>query len=379
AKWLYFYDFVNNDFTEFHPNLVTAENVERVGCHDGPDTPCENVSSFDRSYGPGEPPGTRRSDGAILRQIGTDLQLFDLYFYGALPLPLLEDKQLTFKVGRQTINWGESTALVINSLNQVNAVNANNLTRTGFDLSELYVPSGMLTLSTELFEATTIEAFYGYEWEPLEIPAPGSFYSFADAGTNNTVGVASISFGGPAEDPDRVAAPLNNPLSGLTNTTTSILRRPDNEARDSGQYGFTVKYFAEWLNNGTELAFYFMNYHSKLPYVSFYAADESCARQGADHSQDGGEDINATNGIELLLACPDLPLVHQPDHVDARTATSNAVPIDTVQFQFEYPEDLKLYGISFNTTMGDFSIQGEVAYRPDSPLQVDLQDLTFHA
>src|SRR5688572_26616949 len=24
AKWLYFYDFVNNDFTEFHPNWITA-------------------------------------------------------------------------------------------------------------------------------------------------------------------------------------------------------------------------------------------------------------------------------------------------------------------------------------------------------------------
>ena len=38
--------------------------------------------------------------------------------------------------GWQVINWGESTALVINSLNQANPVNANNLFRVGFDLTQ---------------------------------------------------------------------------------------------------------------------------------------------------------------------------------------------------------------------------------------------------
>jgi hypothetical protein len=38
-----------------------------------------------------------------------------------------------------------------------------------------------------------------------------------------------------------------------------------------------------------------------------------------------------------------------------------------------------MYGFSFNTTVGDISLQGEIAYRPNMPLQVDTQDLTFHA
>jgi hypothetical protein len=411
AKWLYFYDWVNNDFDEYHPNMITAENRDRVGCtEDSGGTPddgsadCLNTTNFDRSYGPGEPTRRKRTDGETLRQIGTDLQMFDYYMYGSFDLPFFEEMPVSFKVGNQTINWGESTALVINSVNQVNPVNANNLFRTGFDLSELFVPTGMAFFSIEPFESATIEAFYGYEWKPVEIPAPGSFFSFADVGTNNAGDYASISFGGPAEDPDvcdqdgvaggpsgtgsggplgsdpysnpvsGCGSPQNNPLSGLTNTSLTIRRIDDNEARDTGQWGFSFKYFADWLNNGTELAFYFMNYHSQLPYVSTYSTVASCARA---EGNDGG--IDATNGLELLAACPDLPVVYAGDSAAARGATSNAVPIDTVRFQLEYPEDIHLFGFSFNTTVGDISLQGEVAYRPDMPLQVDTQDLTFHA
>src|SRR3546814_16226429 len=35
--------------------------------------------------------------------------------------------------------------------------------------------------------------------------------------------------------------------------------------------------------------------------------------------------------------------------------------------------------MSFNTTLGDWSLQGELAYRPDAPMQVDLEDLAFAA
>lgn len=382
AKWLYFYDFVNNDFTETHPNRVTAENRDRTGITG--DLTGANLL-FDRVYGPGELVREQRTNSEVLRQIGTDLQLFDVYFYGRLPLG--EEKELSFKVGRQTINWGESTVLVINSINQVNAVNVNNLFRVGFDLSELFTPSNMVFLSTEPFENATIEAFYGLEWEPVEIPAPGGYYSFADIGSNNAVDSAMITFGGGAEDHDicptglnpdsGCGRQLNNSLAGLTNTSTRIQRLADNEPDGMGQFGVSLKYFAEALGNGTEFGFYFLNYHSKLPYLSEYAADASCAR-----SEGNALGLDAHSGPELLLACPDLPLTHPSAVIpgaDPTDATSNAVPIDTVKFQLEYPENIQMYGVSFNTTVGDLSLQGEVAYRPNLPLQVDAEDLTFTA
>jgi hypothetical protein len=324
AKWLYFYDFVNNDFTEFHPNFVTRANQDRVGCTSAPDSPCQNVTGYDRAYGPGEPTYTQRRDGEVLRQIGTDLQLHDWYVYGTTLLPFWEDRTLTWKLGNQTLNWGESTALVINSLNQVNPVNVNNLFRVGFDLSELFIPIGMAYLSMEPAEATTVEVFYSYDWKPTEIPAPGSFFSFADLGTNNALDYASISFGGPAEtngdkcptgapDPDDpyqyynprsgCNSPANNPLSGLTGTSLTIRRKPDVEARKGGQYGLSVKYFAEAFNNGTEFGFYFLNYHSQLPYVSFYSTMPSCAR--AEGNALGGDSRNFNDLLFLHCNDPD--------------------------------------------------------------------------
>src|SRR3546814_15997462 len=55
------------------------------------------------------------------------------------------------------------------------------------------------------------------------------------------------------------------------------------------------------------------------------------------------------------------------------------VGFDTAKLQVEYPQNIKLYGMSFNTTLGDWSLQGELAYRPDAPMQVDLEDLAFAA
>ena len=45
----------------------------------------------------------------------------------------------------------------------------------------------------------------------------------------------------------------------------------------------------------------------------------------------------------------------------------------TARYFFEYPEDIQLYGISFNTEIGatGISVQGEVSYRNDVPLQID--------
>eukprot|EP00439_Symbiodinium_sp_Y106_P088017 s1_g553.t1 len=80
----------------------------------------------------------------------------------------------------------------------------------------------------------------------------------------------------------------------------------------------------------------------------------------------------------------------------AQTATSGAVPVlvdgaetlvptvpdggpESLGLFLEYPEDIKLFGVSFNTTVGDWGVQGEVAYRHDQPLQLDTDQITIAA
>ena len=45
----------------------------------------------------------------------------------------------------------------------------------------------------------------------------------------------------------------------------------------------------------------------------------------------------------------------------------------------EYPEDIQLVGGSFNTTVSGISLQGEVSYKANQPLQVDDVELLFAA
>lgn len=375
ARWMFFYDTVNNDFTENHPNRLTPENAATSG-HPASDRdwvfPLLRPLYFPNStiYGAGSPVEEQRTNGELLSQIGTDFQMLDYvlsteFYLGDLPIQV--------KAGRQTISWGESTLLVVNSLNQINPPNANNLFRVGFQLEEVFTPVGLFALSTDIGLAT-LSAFYQYDWEPLEIPAPGSFFSFIDVGTNNLGDTVNLSFGGAAEDPHGLATPQNNPLALITPTNLTAARRPDNTPSDSGQFGASLKYYFDSLFGGTEVGLYYLRYHSRLPYVSFYASDASCARRE-------GNDMNldASSTLEFFQACDDLPVNRVLAGGDPSAATSDAAPIGSVEFQLEYPEALQMFGISFNTSIGDWSFQGEVAYRPDAPLQVDDVDLVFAA
>ena len=382
ARALFFHDFVNNELKDYHPNRLTAENAatsgfaansvnnaglgrgDSVPCgarNPNPGTPCGLV------YGAGQVVRSKR-DSETLRQIGQGFQLLDAVAYGKVALT--ENQELTVKFGRQTINWGESTLLVINSINQAQPVNANNFLRTGFQVEEVFSPQTSLYLSGQPLEGLTFETFYQFEWSPVEIPAKGSYFSFADLGTDSAGDFVNASFGGSAEDSDGVGFLLDNSLSGLTNTSTRVERLRDREPKNFGltnQFGASLKYYAEWLNNGSELGLYFLNYHSKLPYISAFAALDSCGR-------------NSRSSTQFVTDCPDIPLLHQAtDPGNPSGATSDPILFDTAKIQLEYPENIQMIGFSFNTTVGEFSIQGEVAYRPDLPLQVDVEDLLFAA
>ena len=137
------------------------------------------------------------------------------------------------------------------------------------------------------------------------------------------------------------------------------------------QYGIKLDYYADGINNGTDFSLYFENYHSRLPYASLFSAYPSCA-------YDSGNALhqNATDIVSLLQDCPNFPLFAPGNPTQA---TSSALNVQTVRFMLEYPEDIHLVGASFNTTVGSYSIQGEVAYRPNKPMQVDAHDLAFAA
>ncbi len=370
ARALFFYDAVNNSFTQTQPNELTPQNINNPNVGVNATQPVGLPYPGGKVFGPGALVREQRTGGEELRQIGTNLEYLDSYFYGKLPIPYSDDKKLSFKIGRQTVNWGESTTLVINSINQANPVNVNNFYRIGTQVEEDFVPINMLDLSFEPIENGTVEAFYQLEWKPVEIAAPGSYFSDIDVGTHNIGKTINVSFGTSAYDPDGLGSLQYNPLALLTNTTLTVQRDPDRAARSSGQFGVKLDYYADNLNNGTDLSAYFMRYNSRLPYASFISANASCARAA------GNATHNDANGLASFLQdCPGIPLLAG----SPAAATSSVAALDSPKLLLEYPNGIDLIGASFNTTVGSWSIQGEVAYRPDLPLQVDEQDLAFAA
>lgn len=377
AKVIGIYDPVNYRFDETHPNRITEDNFLDVGyvaagvplAGGRPDGyPC----SPDRSllqpcglvYGPGARVKERRRDSRTLKQIGLGLQILDLNVSGVVALPGGYD--LSLRVGRQQVIWGEATVQFFDSINVLNAPNLNNFFRIGGNgLDDFYQPINAVSFAITPTDNLNVSGWYALEFQPTELPAEGGFYSPVNLSTKNGgPDYVTIGFGNLTEDPDGVGRILDNPLTAITNTTSRGQRLSDQKPNDiSNNVGLKLAYTADWLNNGTNLALYYANYTSRTPMLSVWSTDRSCGK-------------DATDAASFALACPDMPVLHLPIN-DPAGATDSALSLENIKVRFEYPENVQMYGFSFNTSFGDVSFQGEAAYRPNDPLQVDVVDLVF--
>lgn len=321
-----FFDPLNDDFDERH--TYTAYQPART----------ERPENIDRRY----------AEGA---------KLYDAYLQYAFTIG---ERQGTFSVGSQTVRWGESTFIALNSIAEVNPEDSNILHMPGAEFNEVFRPVPVVLLSADLFENVSTEIFYQLQWKRTEPDARGSFYADSDVAGGGRY--AMVSLGQFGEDPDGIghfAGPL-----GLISGSSARALVDERSARDSGQYGIRLNYFAEWLNGGTELGFYYMNYHSRLPYASVYATDDSCTRDHADLLSA----YVACNGFNGSLPLPKL----QPGQ-----PRGEPLPVDTLRLVLDYPEDIHLFGVSFNTNVGAWSLAGEYSFRDNLPLQVQLTDVIF--
>ena len=296
-------------------------------------------------------------------QFGSDFIVQDLFLSRVFNI---FDRYAEVRVGRHRLNWGESTALVLNSINTVNPPDQRLTRIPGFDLSEPFQGVGMVSLQTELTLNTSMEAYYQYEWRPAIIDAPGTFYSTSDTfgGEDSDGYYAMLSFGKAPEDPRNIYSSEDNPEDPFSLGSASgrtLNRLPDREAPDEGQFGVSLRYYAENLNGGTEFGLYYSKYHSRIPSASFIAAQPSCA----------GDSVNI---VELAVACG----VLQGD-IGTLRLSGEPLPVDTAGVFAEYPEDIQTYGISFNTTIGGIAWSGEYSFRPNLPVQIHTVDLTFAA
>jgi len=290
---------------------------------------------------------------SIERDFAEGFNLYDAYLQYNFSFG---EKNGLISVGQQTVRWGESNLLAINSLSEINPPNAAALHMPGSEISEVFQPVPLVLLSTDLVENVSAELIYQFGWKPVQADPRGSFYADTDLAGGGKYGY--ISLGQFGEDPNSQNKPAGT--LGLISSTAFTVALREEDARDQGQYGVRLNYLADWLNNGTELSVYFLNYHSRYPYASIQAAQESCAR-------------TSTNAVDAYVACggfngtlPGIPGLQQ-----------EPLPIGTMQASLVYPEDIQMYGFSFNTNIGSWSLAGEYSFRPNVPLQVHITDVIF--
>jgi hypothetical protein len=246
-------------------------------------------------------------------------QLLDAFLYHNYNLG---DLPGSFRVGKQVVSWGEST-FIGNSINSINPIDVSAFRRPGAEIKEGLIPVNMIYLSQSLTDNLSAEAFYQLEWDQTVADNCGTFFSTSDVVADGCV--------------DRlVVAGPDLPPGESTNTggTLYIPRAGDRDARDSGQFGVALRWFVTELND-TEFGAYAMNYHSRGPVFS-----------------------------------------------TIRTTTPSAAIIPGApgaRYFIEYPEDIRLYGLSFQTNIEGTSLAGEVSFRPNMPLQLNSTDLSFAA
>jgi len=256
--------------------------------------------------------------------------LLDAYIFTGF---YLGETAVDLRLGKQVVNWGESS-FIQGGINAVNPVDAAAFRRPGAEVKEGLLPVNMIFANIGLTDNLSVEAFYQLEFEPTVIDSCGTYFSTADF----------LAEGCDVLVVDPTAGTVDK---GLYDVGIYADRGTDEMASDDGQFGVAFKYYAESLN-ATEFGLYYMNYHSRLPYAS--------AEAGAFSS-----------GSPLAPA-PFLPKSH-PSYVEGYNP----------QYHSAYPEDIQLFGLSFNTTVSEWAVSGEVSHRLDMPLQINGSDLLASA
>jgi Protein of unknown function (DUF1302) len=283
-------------------------------------------------------------------RVGQDARMLDAFVAKSF---VVGDRNLRFRAGNQVISWGEST-FIPNSINSINPVDLVKLRTPGAEIKEAFLPTSSVWGSFEITKNASVEAFALFNFDKTKIDPKGSYWSNNDFASDDADKVF-LSFGRRKDLTGRGATNPVPPTTGALYTSAAALygpfdpaaaiwapRGPDQNASDHGQYGVAFRYLASQLNN-TEFAFYYMNYHSRIPFLSGYKGTTS----------------------SVLTGGPLIPTVCSV------AALSGLCGSGTASYFVVYPENIRLAGMSFNT-QGPFgtALQGEISYRPNQPLAI---------
>lgn len=246
---------------------------------------------------------------------GRSIDLLDAFVFANFDIG---DIPTTVRVGKQVINWGESL-VIQGGINQFNSIDVGAIRTPGAELKEALLPEESVYVNFALPYDLSLEAFYAFNWRRTELDPVGSFFSGVDFFGRGGTYITTAGLGAA----DNITDPNVIPAA------------PGQMADDQGQFGVKLGHWATWLNDGTELAAYYVNYHSKVPYLEY------------------------SNGFSPAVA-----------------GLFGVPPGTPAQFYREvYPEDIEYAGASFATTIEGIAVSGEALYSWNMPLQISSGEI----
>jgi hypothetical protein len=334
---------------------------------------------------------------------GKYLRLLDAFVYGRWDLG---GHELDVRAGNQVVNWGESTFIQGGINAAINHFDVSALRVPGSELREAYLPQEMLKVSFGVTENLTAEAIALFDWDPTQPEPVGTYFSSNDfvpqGGKQVFLGFGAYSDQG--TDFTSLGGPFIENFQAVSRSRSTV-------PSDSGQYGASLRWFMPDFAQGTELGFYFVNYHSKLPVISgrtgtqagignslgtlttviataqglasglpFDTAVAIATNAGVNAAAANGGDLSPETAAGYAAIAGNTVLAGGSVSGQA-TALATHEYAQTAHYFTEYPDDIQLLGLSFNTQLGTtgVALQGEVSYRQDVPLQFDDVELLFAA
>ncbi|MBP7640673.1 MAG: DUF1302 domain-containing protein, partial [Thauera sp.] len=244
--------------------------------------------------------------------VGQYVRLYDLWVSKEFDLG---ERRGRMRFGNQVVSWGESL-FMIGGINSNVAMDLQRLSSPGVQLKEAFLPSPALSVAANLGSGLNLEAYYQFQWKPYSFPPAGTYFSMADTfdkGRDNLLYFApdpasQILAAGGRVTPATLAAKRAEMIDG--GTAFPVLE--DDEPGDSGQFGVSLKYRPEGWD--VDLGLYYQRFHDKTPNVQYWNANGS------------------------------------------------------TRMYFE--EDRELYGISANTSVGNWAVGAELSYRPEDAVSL---------
>jgi len=254
-------------------------------------------------------------EGAQARSRFSGVALDNLYVRGRQPI---SDLPFEWVLGWQKLDWG-NRYIVIGGLRDLNPIDIPSLTRPGVlqREQETRIPVPQIFARLGVAQSTAIEGFYQFHFERNAPNQCGTFYSgvdwYSDGCNAVTVGAGS----------DRTAL-----------ATGSFLKRAQNVfPSDFGQWGAAITHTVdEWA---TKFGLYATQFHSRQGYSGVIKS----GRTGAP---------------------PFIP--GDPDGLNP-------------QYFTEYPDNIHMFGLTYETKFKAGTAFGELTYRPNQPFQFNAADL----